>query len=164
MEYFTIKSTFNTFKADQYFCLRMSKRPLEPSSSEVPSQPAPSISQASAPSQSGAWARGGAQGREGGQGQGGGHQGQAQTQPWMQPQAGLRSSVLVQGGQQGNRSFENSVQGSPSTQGSVQLGGLRSSMPASQGAQAGGYQRSSGGIPGPPPSKRINPGMSYIRA
>ena len=162
MEYFTIKSTFNTFKADKYFCLRMSKRPLEPSSSEVPSQPAPSISQASAPSQSGAWARGGAQGREGGQGQGGGHQGQAQTQPWMQPQAGLRSSVLVQGGQQGNRSFENSVQGSPSTQ--VQLGGLKGSMPASQGAQAGGYQRSSGGIPGPPPSKRINPGMSYIRA
>ena len=138
MEYFTIKSTFNTLEADKYFCLRMSKRPLEPSSSEVPSQPAQSISQ------------------------GGGHQGQAQTQPRMQPQAGLRSSVLVQGVQQGNRSFENSVQGSPSTQ--VQLGGLRSSMPASQGAQAGGYQRSSGGIPGPPPSKRINPGMSYIRA
>ena len=171
----------------------MSKRPLDPSNNEGPSQQSPTPSQTGGQAQSGAWgqvgsggqgrsggqAPGGGPGQHGGLGQGGGQAqvGQAQTQPWMQPRAGLRSSVLVQGAQQPHqvqpaqggmrgpvsapqtqsRGFSSSTQGGLSTQ----LGGLGNSMPSSQ---TGGYQRSSGGIPGPPPTKRINTGMTYIRA
>ena len=164
----------------------MSKRPLEPSNNEGPPQPSPTQSQTAAKAPNGAWGQVGVggQGRVGGQAPGGPGQlggqggGQVQAQGWTQARAGLRSSVVVeqeaqqshqgqpaQGGMRGSvggaqtqfRGFSSSMQGSLSSQGPVQLGGLRNS-------QSGGYQRASGGIPGPPPTKRINTGMTYIRA
>ena len=193
---------------------------MEPSSNEGPSQPSLTPTQTGGQAQSGAWgqfgvggrggagaqAPGGGQLQLGGLGEGGGQaqvgaQSQAQTQPWMQPRAGLRSSVLVQGGQQSwqqgqvqpaqgglrgpvgaeqqqgglkgsNDAFQGQQGGLRGQQGQTQARGFSTSMPgalSSQGSvQLGGLRSSQGGqgegIPGPPPTKRINTGMSYTRA
>merc|ERR1719317_84230 len=82
------------YHASQIAASRLSKRPLEPSSSAGSSQAS------SSPSQIGGQAQGGAQGRAGGQPQGGAGQGQGGVQGQTQTRGllgGLRSSVLVQG-------------------------------------------------------------------